>query len=267
MDSRGVRAWAPTDRPGEWIAVSQPFDGVEVLSVRGSTRGWTEVCHPAFAVAAVRRTPSVPAPSELDVVKLGFSWLEHAADGMGVRHGFRVSEGCCENDAVSAAIRDFVEALGCGAATADLEAACHHVAAAVLGELGARRAAGSPGPDPLLDFRVRRAREYLIEHVGPRPTLEELEAGSGLAKSQLSALFKRAYGMPMGAFWLASRVARAKTALLDGALASDVAFDLGFSDEPHLIKVFRRYEGLPPRAWVSLVRRNARLPAGAEVRR
>jgi AraC-like DNA-binding protein len=108
--------------------------------------------------------------------------------------------------------------------------------------------------DSVVDYRIRRAREYILDHTGPCPKLEELESVTRLGKAHICELFNRSYGMSMNTIWQLSRLDRAKTLLCRGEQISDFSHRLGFCDEAHFSKTFRRHNGLSPRDWVRLVK-------------
>lgn len=288
-----ARRWVPTDRPGEWVTVGEPVAGIEVLSARGSTRHWCEQMHEAFTVAAIHDGPAptaaewrtrgrswttaggqlmsinagdghstvrVHAPSAFDAVKFAPQWMEFAARGIGPRAAFRFRSPACANAIAYGAIRRLVDTIAGDESPFVIEAACHETAYTLLSELGEATTRSFEGLDPVRDFRLRRVREYLFDHSCDRPSLDVLERDTGLGKSQLCASFKKAYGVSIGQYWTGCRVTKAKTLLLKGVPAKYVAVDLGFTDEAYFSRVFRRHNGLPPVAWVSLYRSNTRTP-------
>jgi len=272
------------------MTVGQPIAEVEVLSARGSTRHWSEASHSTFTVAAISRarvpvgvdwrtrgrtlataggqlmninagdghhTVRVHAPSAFDAVKLTPVWLETAARELGARLPFRFaspsSESACAFDAIGRLVRRLAE----NAAPFELEVACQELARALVSDLAETPTSLRGRSNWVRDFRLRRVREYLEDHLCERPSLVALEEETGLGKSQLCALFKNAYGTSMGEYWMGCRVAHAKMLLLQGARPVCVAADLGFTDEAYFSRMFRRYHGLSPSAWATLYHRNS----------
>jgi AraC-like DNA-binding protein len=201
-------------------------------------------------------THRVYAPAHFDVIKLTPSWIEDSAKDLEAGRGFSFRSSACENTSVFRTIQRLVRAIAMDEPPFVLESACHEVAHAVVTELAEATPRWPRRSGATRDFRLRRVREYLVEHPGSRPSLDLLERDAGLRKTQLCALFKNEYGVSIGQYWTGCRVAKASAALLQGILAKDVAADLGFSDEAHLSRVFKRHRGLPPRAWASLYRSN-----------
>ena len=287
-----ARTWTPTDLPGEEISMGRVMPGLEVLSVRGTTRHWSEQLHVTFTVAAIRKAPSkvaaewrtrgesltaargqlmtinagdghrtshVPGPADFDVVKFEPSLIEdEAASARGAHRAFRFRSAVSENESVFEGVRRLTRALADSESAFVIEATCHELAYSVATEL-AEAEPRAPARDPVRDFRLRRIRERLREQLDDRPTFEALEQDSGLRKAQLCALFKKEYGVSIGRYWTDCRLAKATAALVCGAPAKQVAADFGFTDQAHFTRLFRRQHGLPPAAWSSLYRRNSRV--------
>ncbi|WP_199776550.1 AraC family transcriptional regulator [Nocardiopsis sp. SBT366] len=115
-------------------------------------------------------------------------------------------------------------------------------------ERGAGVAAHTARPE------VALARELLTERLVDPPTLEELAAHVGLGPFTLARAFRAAYGLPPHAYLNQLRVDRARGLLLQGWRASEVAARVGFSDQSHLTRHFRRHLGVPPVAYQRALR-------------
>lgn len=99
----------------------------------------------------------------------------------------------------------------------------------------------SPGYGP-----SERAREVLHDRMTDPPGLEELAAEVGVGWSTLVRAFRNAYGLPPHAYLIQLRV-RAACRLLDkGTPAAEVAPMVGFYDQAHLSRHFRRLVGVSP---------------------
>jgi AraC-like DNA-binding protein len=93
---------------------------------------------------------------------------------------------------------------------------------------------------------VRRAMEYLREHLADPVTLDDLAAHAELDKFHLCRAFRVQIGLPPHAYLTGMRIARAKELLRRGARASDVAPLVGIYDQAQLTKHFRRLVGTTP---------------------
>jgi AraC-like DNA-binding protein len=111
------------------------------------------------------------------------------------------------------------------------------------------RASGTPrgGREPAL---ARRVRDVLDSDLSDVPTLESLADALGAHPTQLIRAFGREYGLPPHRYVTGRRVDRARGLLLDGVPAAEVATAVGFHDQAHLIRHFRRTLGVTPGAFV-----------------
>lgn len=94
-----------------------------------------------------------------------------------------------------------------------------------------------------------RAREVLVSRLTDPPTLEELAAAVGMGPFALSRAFSSAYGLPPHAYLNQLRVDRARALLAAGRAPAEVAAEVGFTDQAHLSRHFRRHLGVPPGAY------------------
>jgi AraC-like DNA-binding protein len=112
---------------------------------------------------------------------------------------------------------------------------------------GRERAAGPAGHAARPE--VERARRILAGRLVDPPTLEELAAGLGIGPFALSRAFRAVHGLPPHAYLNQLRVDRARALLASGRRAGEVAVEVGFADQPHLTRHFKRHLGVPPVAY------------------
>lgn len=85
---------------------------------------------------------------------------------------------------------------------------------------------------------------------GSRLTVAEMAATVGLSESWFGNVFKQTTGTTPLQWQLERRIDLAKKLLMDSDLTiADIAVQLGFSDQAHLTKAFRRIAGETPAAW------------------
>ena len=114
----------------------------------------------------------------------------------------------------------------------------------------------APWLDPVVHGgAVDRARELLTTRLDNPPSLTQLADTVGVNRFVLLREFRRRVGVPPHAFVLRLRVDRARARLARGDDIAEVAHALGFADQSHLSRVFKRNVGLSPGAY----RRAARL--------
>jgi AraC-like DNA-binding protein len=102
------------------------------------------------------------------------------------------------------------------------------------------------GREPRL---ARHVRERLDRDVAEVPTLGALADDLDAHPTQLVRAFSREFGLPPHRYVTGRRVDRARRLLLDGMPAADVAVEVGFHDQAHLIRHFRRTLGVTPGAY------------------
>jgi len=115
----------------------------------------------------------------------------------------------------------------------------------MLGALMRRRALAGPNP-----AWVARARDIIHERALDAPSLAEVAAELGVAPVRLARSFRRHYGESPGDYIRRERIRRACERLTDSQVSlAAVAAELGFTDQSHFTRVFRKLVGTTPGAW------------------
>jgi AraC-like DNA-binding protein len=94
-----------------------------------------------------------------------------------------------------------------------------------------------------------RAHAHLRAHVSEHVSLEDLVGVSRLSRFYLLRVFHKEFGVSPHEYQRHLRLARARRLLAAGVPASRVAYDVGFSDQSHLIRQFKPLTGLTPGAF------------------
>jgi AraC-like DNA-binding protein len=90
------------------------------------------------------------------------------------------------------------------------------------------------------------AREYMHAHLNEDLSLQELAAATGTDRFTLTRAFKQAFGIAPHAYLVQLRLAEARIRLSQGEKPVQVAAELGFADQSHLGRWFRRAYRLSP---------------------
>lgn len=117
----------------------------------------------------------------------------------------------------------------------------------LLAEMRAERAGGyAPSrEEPWLKAACAR-----LESAGEAPDWTQLAREAGMTYEQFRKRFSAAMGVPPAQYRLARRLDRAATRLqADDAPLKEIAAELGFCDEFHFSKLFKRRTGLSPAAY------------------
>ncbi|WP_190132313.1 AraC family transcriptional regulator [Streptomyces mashuensis] len=93
---------------------------------------------------------------------------------------------------------------------------------------------------------VAMARAYLEDRLADKVSLHDLAAQTCVSPYRLARLFNAEVGMPPHTFQNLLRVQRARQLLAGGARAAGIAREVGFYDQAHLNRVFKRYTGVTP---------------------
>ncbi|GGM86045.1 helix-turn-helix transcriptional regulator [Streptomyces fuscichromogenes] len=92
-------------------------------------------------------------------------------------------------------------------------------------------------------------RDRLADELTTPPSLADLAADLGLSRYQLLRAFRTTMGVPPYA-WLAQyRVTRARALLDSGLRPAEAAMLVGFADQAHMTRWFRRVLGVTPAAY------------------
>lgn len=92
----------------------------------------------------------------------------------------------------------------------------------------------------------RRIQEFCDAHLSEKITLDDLAAVCGLDRFQFLRLFKHSIGMTPHAWLVRLRLERACSLLNRSHQLTRVAQDVGFYDQSHFNRAFRRAFGVPP---------------------
>ena len=102
---------------------------------------------------------------------------------------------------------------------------------------------------------VNRAGDYLASHIQSNSSLDEVARAVGVNKFVLVRYFRRELGVTPHAWRVRTRIERARGLLARGVAPSEVADAMGFADQAHMSRAFKRIVGLTPNEYA---RRRAR---------
>jgi AraC-like DNA-binding protein len=116
--------------------------------------------------------------------------------------------------------------------------------------------AAPPRPVPAPTREVARAREILGDRLTENLSLTEVAADAGINRFALARAFRRSYGIPPHAWVIQQRVHAARSLLREGRRPAEVASAVGFSDQSHLTRQFKRLIGVTPGRYSAPLRRS-----------
>ena len=102
----------------------------------------------------------------------------------------------------------------------------------------------------LSKYQLRRAIDYIQAHLTENIPLEATAREVGISHFYFCRLFKQSTGITPHQYLIKCRIDRAKVLLKERKLSiSDVAFEVGFSNQSHFTKHFKRLTGTTPKVY------------------
>jgi AraC-like DNA-binding protein len=101
--------------------------------------------------------------------------------------------------------------------------------------------------------RVRLVREAIDAHYSENVSLARLAFIAGLSPFHLVRVFRHETGLPPHAYQTQVRINRARTFLRKGWPIAAVAFEVGFADQSHFTRHFKRITGVTPGQYSKIV--------------
>ncbi|MCG9649311.1 AraC family transcriptional regulator [Vibrio brasiliensis] len=99
--------------------------------------------------------------------------------------------------------------------------------------------------------QLKRVQEKLLDDVSYAHQLDQLAQEAQMSRYQLLRAFKHHYGLPPHAYLMDEKIKRAKVMLKSGQEIADVALELGFSDQAHFQRQFKKKIAVTPKFYQS----------------
>lgn len=124
------------------------------------------------------------------------------------------------------------------------------------------RYASTVSPEAISDSRQRlafQARAFLDMHPDRTVSLDELAAEVNISPYYVDRVFRAVIGVPPHVYQLQARVKRAVAALLKAGSITEAAYTLGFADQSHFTRIFKKNVGVSPGRFLKSNRKGTRL--------
>lgn len=106
-------------------------------------------------------------------------------------------------------------------------------------------------PDINDPVNILRVKELISDQLSINHSLNDLAIASGLSRYHLIRCFKKSYGLSPHAYQLDERIKQAKTLLKAGHSLIDTSHLLGFADQSHLQRNFKKRLAITPKQYQS----------------
>ncbi len=104
----------------------------------------------------------------------------------------------------------------------------------------------------LENARLAGIRDYIREKCHENVSLDELSQAAFCSRFHFTRLFKQAFGIPPHVYLRQMRLNKALKDLRIGKPITAVALDLGFYDQSHFSKSFKKYAGVNPKSFAAI---------------
>jgi AraC family transcriptional regulator len=113
----------------------------------------------------------------------------------------------------------------------------------------------------LPEYKLRAVIAYIDAHLEAELSLDHLASMAHLSRYHFARLFKISTGLPPRQYVISRRVERAKELLCerDPLPLAKVATEVGFSDQSHFTRHFKRLVGITPRQFRQTARMDQRI--------
>ena len=113
---------------------------------------------------------------------------------------------------------------------------------------GSRQDTAATGGLP--GFKLRRAKEFINEHLENDITLAEIAEAVGFSQFHFARAFRKSTGLTPQQYLVAQRINRAKELLTTSELPLvEVSIQAGFKNQSHFTTLFRKFTALTPKAF------------------
>ncbi len=122
---------------------------------------------------------------------------------------------------------------------------------ALVAELFGAEAQPRAGASKLSPWRLRRVTDFIEDNYARIIRLQELADLAGLSETYFCSAFKASTGVSPHSWQMERRIARAQVLLLQAHTPlPHIAALVGFSDQAHFTRVFKKQTGTTPAAWL-----------------
>ena len=120
----------------------------------------------------------------------------------------------------------------------------------IQSEIERRSSGNSTRPGALASWQIARVQAFIDENLHRSIVARDLSAVARRSPAHFSRSFKKAFGEPPHAYVVRRRLERAcQFMVATSESLSEIALNVGLSDQAHLCRLFRRAFGQSPSTW------------------
>jgi AraC-like DNA-binding protein len=188
----------------------------------------------------------VPQPQSYTVLRISPAVIEQAAGELGAQRNphFALPDG--RNPRVIRAFERLQATVSSGESVLEQQTRFAVFLRAVLENCVERPRVSAVRDSRALHASVERAKMYLRERFNDSVSLDELASAADLSRFHLVRTFTRQVGMPPHAYRIRVQVERACRLMQTGVPPSDAAMAVGFADQSHFTRHFRKVLDITP---------------------
>jgi AraC family transcriptional regulator len=189
-------------------------------------------------------------PTRRIAVAIHPSLLVHALEETAHERSIELTENWNLTDSnIMAVLLAMTEDLNSGSPAGRLygESLANALAVYLLTRYAVRRYTPATYRGGLPGYRLGRVLDYIGDNLADDLSLSELATVAGMSPHYFAELFRRSTGHPPHRYVSLQRIERAKQLLSDARCSVlEVGFDIGFQNQSHFARVFRKFVGMSP---------------------
>jgi AraC-like DNA-binding protein len=207
---------------------------------RGETRQLRDACYMLMEPGETHVNVVVPRPQTYKVLRISSGVIEQLADELGVPRNPHFALKQDGNPAIIRAFEQLAAAVSTGVTVLEQQSRFASCLRLVLENCIERARPASVHDASAQRAPVERAKMYLRDRFSGAVSLSELANAAGLSRFHLLRSFAKQVGMPPHMYQVRLRIERACLLLQAGASLSIAATAVGFADQSHFTRHFRK---------------------------
>jgi AraC-like DNA-binding protein len=257
----------------EVIEYARPptLPGVELMTAQASPQAW-RVYHEQYAVCTVDKAASdiryrlnlrrvtnsstllfepgethvtqpTTGPQDFQVLFFTLETMRQYAEEMGIKGQLHFNPAFSTDEEVLLSCKRMQAAILDEVTEFELQSRLAECVGMLLTHQAERRMPemSSPGRQPLM-----RARDFLFDQYAHALSLDEIAGIAGLSRFHFLKAFTAQFGLTPHAYQIHLRIERSLPLLRQGMSLTHVAETMGFNDQSHFIRHFKRIMGVTP---------------------